>query len=229
MLHLIYLSLKLSFFSTSEYSTNPWKAVFIETEHVLPAILLGPNSSRQDSKLSVSSEVEKIFSLSHRRQQNLPNLQSNTNLTSVSQEKQFVSIPNAKSQTSSKRSKHSGTSSIASFASRLEEAKMEVELARFQKAQNQERMKEEEEMRRQEAEMRHQEAKMRRKEEKMRRCKTIAEDERRVKAAEFKATLLEALNKISSSSSEKHSYYDDAQYYMKNVVNIPQVFRTNSL
>ena len=165
-------------------------------------------------KPSVPSEVEKIFSLSHRRQQNLPNLQPNTNLASVSQEKQFVSIPNAKSQTSSKRSKHSGTSSIASSVSRVEEARMELELARFQKAQNQERMKEEE--------MRRQEAEMRRKEEEMRCCKTISEDERHIKAAEFKATLLEARDKISSSSSGKHSYHDVTQSYMKNVVNIPQ-------
>ena len=170
---------------------------------MLPTILLGPSSSRQDSKLSVPSEVEKIFSLFHRRQQNLPHLQPDTNLASASQEKQSVSIPNAKSQTSSKRSKHSGTSSIASSASRLEEARMELELARFQKAQNQERMKEEEEMRRQET-------KMRRK-----------EDERRIKAAEFKAALLEARDKLSSSSSDKHSYHDVTQSYMKNV-NIPQ-------
>ena len=216
------------FLSTSEYSTDPWKTASIETEHVLPAILLGPSSSRQDSKLSVPSEVEKMFSSSHRRQQNLPHLQPDTNLASASQGKQSVSIPNAKSQTSSKRSKHSGTSSIASSASRLEEAKMELELARFQRVQNQERMKEEEEMRRQEAEMRRQEAEMRRqeaemrrKEEEMRRYKTIAEDERRIKAAEFKAALLEARNKISSSSSDKHSYHDVTQSYMKNV-NIPQ-------
>ena len=76
-------------------------------------------------------------------------------------------------------------------------------------------MKEEEEMRRQEAEMR-------RKEEEMRRYKTIAEDERRIKAVEFKAALLEARNKISSSSSNKHSYYDVTQSYIKSVVNIPQ-------
>ena len=174
---------------------------------------MGPSSSQQDSKLSVPSEVEKIFSLSHRRQQNLPHLQPDTNLASASQEKQSVSIPNAKSQTSSKRSKHSGTSSIASSASRLEEARMELELARFQRAQNQERMKEEEEMRRQEAEMRRQE-------EEMRRYKTIAENERRIKAAEFKAALLEARDKISSSSSDKHSYHDVTQSYIKNV-NIP--------
>ena len=92
---------------------------------------------------------------------------------------------------------------------------MELELAPFQKAQNQEQLKEEEEMRRQEAEMR-------RKEEEMRRYKTIAEDKRRIKAAKFKATLLEARNKISSSSSDKHSYNDVTQSYMKNVVNIPQ-------
>ena len=126
---------------------------------------------------------------------------------------------------------------------------MELELARFQRAQNQERMKEEEEMRRQEAEMRRQEAEMRRqeaemrrqeaemrrkeaemrrkeaemrrKEEEMRRYKTITEDKRRIKAAEFKAALLEARDKISSSSSDKHSYHDVTQSYMKNV-NIPQ-------
>ena len=90
---------------------------------------------------------------------------------------------------------------------------MELELARFQRAQNQERMKEEEEMRRQEAEMR-------RKEEEMRRYKTIA-DERRTKAVEFKAALHEARDKISSLSSDKHSYHDVTQSYMKNV-NIPQ-------
>ena len=75
---------------------------------------------------------------------------------------------------------------------------MELELARFQKAQNQERMKEEEEMRRQ-------------------------EDERRIKTAEFKAALLETRDKISSSSSDKHSYHDVTQSYMKNI-NISQKF-----
>ena len=182
---------------------------------------MGPSSPRQDSKLSIPTEVGKIFSLSHRRQQNLPHLQSDTNLASASLEKQSVSIPNAKSQTSSKRSKHSGTSSIASSASRLEEARMKLELARFQRAQNQERMKEEEEMRRQKAEMRRKEAEMRCKEEEMRRYKTIAEDKRRIKAAEFKAALLEARDKISSSSFDKHSYHVVTQSYMKNV-NITQ-------
>ena len=181
--------------------TDPWKAASIETEHVLPAITLGPSSSRQESKLSVPSEVDKIFSLSHRKQKNLSDLQLDPNLTSASQEKQSVSFPNAKSQTSSKRSKYSGTSSKASSANRLEEARMELELARFQKAQNEERMKEEEEMG---------------------RYKTIAEDERRIKAEEFKAALLEARDKISSlSSSDEHSYHDVTQSYMKNV-NIPQ-------
>ena len=85
---------------------------------------------------------------------------------------------------------------------------MELELACFQKAQNEERMKEEEEMHRKEEEMRH--------------YKTIAEDERHIKATEFKAALLETLDKISSSlSSDKHSYHDVTQSYMKNV-NIPQ-------
>ena len=72
------------FLSTSEYSTDPWRAASIETDHVLPAIVLCPSSSRQESKLSVSSEVDKIFSLFHRRQQNLPDLQPDTNLASVS-------------------------------------------------------------------------------------------------------------------------------------------------
>ena len=72
------------FLSTSEYSTDLWKAASIETDHVLPAIFLGLSSSRQDSKLSVASEVDKIFSLFHRRQQNLPDLQPDTNLASIS-------------------------------------------------------------------------------------------------------------------------------------------------
>ena len=38
------------FLSTSEYSTDPWKTASIETEHVLPTILLGASSFRQDSK-----------------------------------------------------------------------------------------------------------------------------------------------------------------------------------
>ena len=136
---------------------------------------MGPSSSRQESKLSVPFEVEKIFSLSHRMQQNLPDLQPDTNLASASQEKQFVSFPNAKSQTSSKRSKHSGTSSKACSGCCLEEARMKLELARFQKTQNEERMVEEEKMRRkmhhQEEEERRQEEEMRRQEEEMRRYK----------------------------------------------------------
>ena len=68
------------FLSTSEYSTNLWRAASIETDHVLPAI----SSSRQESKLSVSSEVDRIFSLSHRSQQNLPDIPQDTNLASVS-------------------------------------------------------------------------------------------------------------------------------------------------
>ena len=96
---------------------------------------LGPSSSWQESKLSVPSEVEKIVSLSHRRQQNLPDLQPDTNLASASQEKQSVLFQNAKSQTSSKQSKYFGTSSIASSASFLEEVRIKLELACFQKAQ----------------------------------------------------------------------------------------------
>ena len=72
------------------------------------------------------------------------------------------------------------------------------------------------------------EEEMRRKKKKMRCYKPIAEDERRIKAAEFKAALLEARDKISSSSSDKYSYHDVTQSYMKNV-NIPQKSRTNSL
>ena len=70
---------------------------------------------------------------------------------------------------------------------------MELELARFQKAQNQERMKEEEmrrqeeEMRRQEEEMRRQEAEMRCKEAEMRRnkrkCFVITKQLRKMKDA----------------------------------------------
>ena len=52
------------------------------------------------------------------------------------------------------------------------------------------------EMSRKDKEMRSQEAELRRKEEEMRHYKTIAEDERCIKAA-----LLEACDKISSSSS----------------------------
>ena len=103
--------------------------------------------------------------MSHRRQQNLSDLQPDTNLACASQEKQSVSFPNAKSQASSKRSKLSVTFSIASSASRLEESRIELELARFHKTQNEKQMKEEE---------------MHRKEEEMRRYKTIAEDERRI-------------------------------------------------
>ena len=72
------------FLSTSEYSTDPWRAASIETDRVLPAIFFGPSSSRQESKLSVPSEVDKIFFLSHRSQQNLLDLQPDTNLASVS-------------------------------------------------------------------------------------------------------------------------------------------------
>ena len=77
------------------------------------------------------------------------------------QEKQSVSFRNAKSQTSTKRSKHSGTSSIARPASRLMESRVELELARFQKKQNENGMKEEEKMRRQEEEMHRKEEEMR--------------------------------------------------------------------
>ena len=84
---------------------------------------------------------------------------------------------------------------------------MELKLVCFQKAQNQERMKEVEEMHC--------------KKEEMRRYKTIAENERRIKAAEFKAALLEAGDKISSSSSsDKRSYHGVSQSYKKNVTNI---------
>ena len=161
--------------SNSEHSTDPWKATSIETEHVLPAIPLGPSSSRQESKLSVPSEVIKYF-LCLIAGNKISQIYNQIRIWPLPRKKNnLVSFPNTKSRTSSKRSKHFSISSIASSASRLQEARMKLELTRFQKAQNEERMKEEE----------------------MRRYKTIAEDEIRIKAAKFKAALLEARDKIS--------------------------------
>ena len=116
---------------------------------------MGPSTSQQESTLSVPSEVEKISFLSNCifkancRQQNLPSLQLDTNLITTSQEKQSASFSKHKSQMLSQRSKHCGTSGIASSASHLEEARIELKLARFQKAQSEERM-EEDELRRKE-------------------------------------------------------------------------------
>ena len=59
-------------------------------------------------------------------------------------------------------------------------------------------------------------------ENKMRSYKTIAENERLIKTAEFKTALLEARERISSSSSNKRSYHDVTKSYKKNVTNIPK-------
>ena len=65
-----------------------------------------------------------------------------------------------KSHRSSKSSKGSKTSTTATSASRLEEAKIKLELARLTKMQNLERIREEEEIQRVKADMEKQQAEM---------------------------------------------------------------------
>ena len=109
----------------------------------------------------------------------------------------------------------SSRSSTYSLASRLEEARVKLELARLTKIQNEEKLREEEEIAAEEAELERQraeteaelerqkaeteaklkrqqaeaDAEVKRKRAELLRRKTAAEDERRVKAAELEASL----------------------------------------
>ena len=62
--------------------------------------------------------------------------------------------------------------------------------------------------------MHRQEEEMRRKEEEMRRYKTIAEDERRIKAKKFKAALLELVEKLVELKLVKTEWRKGCQSYL---------------
>ena len=125
----------------------------------------------------------------------VPSTLQNQQTSLVSKDKFFPSpLPSIKR--GSRRSRRSSASSSSS-ASRLEQARVKLELARLEKRQNEERLREEEKIAAAEAELDREraaaeaavDAELKRKKAELHRMKVKAEDERRIKAAELEAAL----------------------------------------
>ena len=137
----------------------------------------------------------------------VPSTLQNQQTSLVSKDKFFPSpLPSIKR--GSRGSRRSSASSSSS-ASRLEQAPVKLELARLEKRQNEEKLREEEKIAAAEAELDREraaaeaaaDAELKRKKAELHRMKVKAEDERRIKAAELEAALYRSLTQFTRMSS----------------------------
>ena len=172
--------------------TAPSSVPISQYSKVSPAIptVPGPTISKPYNPRPVAQSHDPVLP---RREDAVPGLDRIKNEQTTSK---LVNLPIASKPVSSRRS------SNYSSASRLAEARIKLEMAKLTKQQNEERLKEEMAEAKLKMEMERQKMEMERQKAEMDRLKIMAEDERRIKAAELEAALLQGSEDSSSHRSQ---------------------------